>query len=149
LQEHLLPNGARCFIDYAHNPESFQAVLSTLRVLTSQLIVIFGAGGGRDKQKRPIMGHIASAIADIVILTSDNPRLENPAVIVADIIAGISESLHHKIVQELDRKKAIEAAYVLSDNGSIIVLLGKGPDEYQIIGTTKHYFSEQGILEQL
>jgi len=149
LQEHLLPNGARCFIDYAHNPESFQAVLSTLRVLTSQLIVIFGAGGGRDKQKRPIMGHIASAIADIVILTSDNPRLENPAVIVADIVAGISESLHHKIVQELDRKKAIEAAYVLSDNGSIIVLLGKGPDEYQIIGTTKHYFSEQGILEQL
>ena len=149
LQEHVLPNGARCFIDYAHNPESFKAVLSTLRALTDQLIVVFGAGGGRDKSKRPIMGGVASQIADIVILTSDNPRLEDPAVIVQDIMHGITQESYHKIVQELDRKCAIELAYHLSDNGSIIVLLGKGPDEYQIIGTTKHYFSERQIVEQL
>ena len=149
LQEHQLPNGARCFIDYAHNPESFHAVLSTLRALTKQLIVVFGAGGGRDKSKRPMMGLIAAQIADIVMVTSDNPRLENPEVIAGDIIRDIPQSLMHKIVQELDRKRAIEYAYQLSDEGSIIALLGKGPDEYQIIGTTKHYFSERSIVEQL
>jgi UDP-N-acetylmuramoyl-L-alanyl-D-glutamate--2,6-diaminopimelate ligase len=149
LQEHVLPNGARCFIDYAHNPESFFAVLSTLRVLTQQLIVVFGAGGGRDKSKRPMMGNIVANIADIVVVTSDNPRLEDPAVIADDIISGIPELSRHKIVQELDRKRAIEAAYLFSDHGSIIVLLGKGPDEYQIIGTTKNYFSERQIVEQL
>ena len=149
LQEHVLPNGARCFIDYAHNPESFKAVLSTLRVLTQHLIVVFGAGGGRDKSKRPMMGNLAAEIADIIVVTSDNPRLENPAVIADDITSGISEISRHKIVQELDRKRAIELAYQLSDNGSIIALLGKGPDEYQIVGTTKHYFSECQIVEQL
>ncbi len=149
LQEHYLPNGARCFIDYAHNPESFKAVLSTLRTLTTQLIVVFGAGGERDKLKRPMMGVIAADIADVVMITSDNPRLEDAATIATDITRDIPESLSHKIVQELDRKKAIEYAYQLSDQGSIIALLGKGPDEYQIIGTTKHYFSERSIVEQL
>jgi UDP-N-acetylmuramoyl-L-alanyl-D-glutamate--2,6-diaminopimelate ligase len=149
LQEHHLPNGARCFIDYAHNPESFQAVLSTLRALTKQLIVVFGAGGGRDKLKRPMMGVIAADIADLVVVTSDNPRLENAAIIASDITRDISPQFKHKIIQELDRKKAIEYAYQLSDQGSIIALLGKGPDEYQIIGTTKHYFSEKNIVEQL
>lgn len=149
LQEHVLPNGARCFIDYAHNPESFSAVLSTLRALTSHLIVVFGAGGGKDKSKRPMMGDIASRIADIVIVTSDNPRLEDEGVIAEQIMCGISEDLCYKIVQELDRQKAIELAYHVSDQGSIIALLGKGPDEYQIIGTTKHYFSEKTILEHL
>lgn len=149
LQEHHLPNGARCFIDYAHNPESFEAVLSTLRALTQQLIVVFGAGGGRDKLKRPMMGLIAAQIADIVLITSDNPRLENPETIAHDIIRDIPDDLKHKIIQELDRKKAIEYAYQLSDQGSVIALLGKGPDEYQIIGTTKHYFSERTIVEHL
>ena len=149
LQEHVLPNGARCFIDYAHNPESFQAVLSTLRALTSQLIVIFGAGGGRDKSKRPMMGAIAAEIADIVMVTSDNPRLEDPVAIADDITREIPENVQHKIMRELDREKAIAQAYFLSDHGSIIALLGKGPDEYQIVGKTKHYFSEQSIIEQL
>lgn len=149
LQEHALPNGARCFIDYAHNPESFQAVLSTLRQLTNHLIVVFGAGGSRDKAKRPLMGVIAATIADIVIITSDNPRLENAEMIARDITQDISLALHEKCIQELDRKKAIEYAYQLSDEGSIIALLGKGPDEYQIIGNTKYYFSERNIVEQL
>ena len=149
LEEHILPNGARCFIDYAHNPESFNAVLSTLRALTTHLIVVFGAGGGRDASKRPMMGNIASQIADIVVVTSDNPRLEDATIIAEHIICGIPEALRYKIVQELDRQKAIEFAYQLSDQGSIIALLGKGPDEYQIIGTTKHYFSEKTIIEQL
>jgi len=149
LQEHILSNGARSFIDYAHNPESFQAVLSTLRLLTDHLIVIFGAGGGRDRSKRPMMGAIAASIADVVIITSDNPRFEDPSIIADDIFHGIPAHMRYKVVCELDRKKAIEQACFLSDQGSIIALLGKGPDEYQIIGKTKHYFSERTILEQL
>ncbi len=149
LQEYILANGARCFIDYAHNPESFYAVLSTLRLLTSHLIVLFGAGGGKDKLKRPIMGSIAAEIADIVVITSDNPRFEDPVEIADEIIDGIALHARHKIVYELDRKKAIEQAYFLSDQGSIIALLGKGPDEYQIIGKTKYYFSEKEILRRL
>ena len=149
LQEHVLANGARCFIDYAHNPESFQAVLSTLRLLTDHLIVIFGAGGGRDRSKRPLMGEIAAQIADSVIITSDNPRLEDPSIIADDIIHGIPAHMRYKVMQDLDRKKAIEQACFLSDQGSIIALLGKGPDEYQIIGKTKYYFSERAILEKL
>lgn len=149
LQQHALPNGARSFIDYAHNPESFKAILSTLRALTDHLIVVFGAGGGRDKSKRPIMGVVATEIADIVIITSDNPRLEDPEIIAQDIIRDVPSILHNKIVHELDRKKAIEYAYQLSDEGSIIALLGKGPDEYQIIGTKKIHFSEKAIIEQL
>jgi len=149
LQRYTLSNGAYAFIDYAHNPESFHAVLSTLRKLTSNLIVIFGAGGGRDKTKRPIMGTIAASYADTVIITSDNPRKENANDIAHDIIAGISSEHRHKVICELDRKKAIEYAYALSSAQSIIALLGKGPDEYQIIGTTKHYFSEHTILTEL
>lgn len=149
LQQYTLPNGARSFIDYAHNPESFRAVLSSLRLLTHQLIVVFGAGGGRDKTKRPIMGEIASSIADIVILTSDNPRLEDPVDIINDIRLGIPADLDCKIHCIIDRKKAIEFAYRQTSEGSIIALLGKGPDEYQMVGTTKYYFSEQQIIQQL
>lgn len=149
LQQNVLPNGARSFIDYAHNPESFRAVLSTLRLLTHQLIVVFGAGGGRDKIKRPVMGEVAATIADMVILTSDNPRLENPVDIIHDIRTGVSSSLDHKVRCIIDRKEAIEYAYSKSSDGSIIALLGKGPDEYQMIGSTKYYFSEQQILKQL
>lgn len=149
LQQTLLPNGARSFIDYAHNPDSFNAVLSALRPLTHQLIVVFGAGGARDKTKRPIMGFIASNIADVVILTSDNPRQEDPQDIINDIRAGIISMNNNKIIVELDRKVAIQTAYGLSSKGSIIALLGKGPDEYQIIGTTKHCFSESSIVKEL
>ncbi len=149
LQKHILSNGAQCFIDYAHNPDSFVAVLTTLRALTPYLIVLFGAGGGRDKTKRPIMGAIATQIADRVIITSDNPRLEDPQIIAEDIKAGIALEMSHKVIIELDRKKAIEIAYQYSNTESIIALLGKGPHEYQIIGTCKEYFSERSIVENL
>ena len=95
------------------------------------------------------MGVIAAQIADVVFITSDNPRLEDPRIIAHDLVRDIPEHLSHKIVQELDRQKAIEQACLLSHHGSIIALLGKGPDEYQIVGTTKHYFSEQRIVERL
>ena len=109
------------------------------------LIVVFGAGGGKDPIKRPLMGSIAAQYADVVIITTDNSRQEDPQKIVSDILKGIENK--DKVIIELDRKKAIENAYQYSKKGSIIMLLGKGPDEYQIIGNTKIPFSEKAILQ--
>ncbi len=149
LEQHPLPNGARCIIDYAHNPSSYKAVLSTLRQLTDHLIVVFGCGGDRDQSKRPIMGAVAAEFADIVILTSDNPRSEDPAAIVQAIRAGINGGKKAQVFDELDREKAIRKAYQLSKSTSIVVLLGKGPDEYQIVGKVKQRFSEAEIVRSL
>lgn len=146
LELHTLQKGTRCFIDYAHNPSSIQAVLSALQKITDNLIVVFGAGGERDKIKRPIMGNIASKLADIVFVTSDNPRSEDPNVIIEDIISGISTINMHKIHKIPDRKLAIERACAIATPSSIIAILGKGPDEYQIIGKNKIKFSEKDIL---
>lgn len=149
LDKYMLPNGATAFIDYAHNPASYEAVLGTLRGVTDNLIVVFGAGGDRDPVRRPLMGKIASEIADCVVITTDNPRSEDPAVIAQQIIAGIAPENQHKIVYELDREIAIKKAYQLSQKQSIIALLGKGPDEYQLIQGIKYPFSEAEILRSL
>jgi UDP-N-acetylmuramoyl-L-alanyl-D-glutamate--2,6-diaminopimelate ligase len=149
LNRYTLPNEALAFIDYAHNPSSFEAVLSALRPLTPHLIVLFGAGGDRDATKRPIMGQIATRIADKVILTSDNPRSEDPEEITRQIEAGIPLSEKHKVIKELDRERAIHHAYKISHAKSVLVLLGKGPDEYQLVKGVKTYFSEATILKSL
>jgi UDP-N-acetylmuramoyl-L-alanyl-D-glutamate--2,6-diaminopimelate ligase len=141
LERYHLPNGAQCFIDYAHNPSSFEAVLSTLAGLTDDLIVVFGAGGDRDRVKRPVMGAIASRYAQRIILTSDNPRSEDPVMIINDIMHGV-DGINDKVVQELDRALAIQRAYESSRPGSIIAVLGKGPDEYQLVKGVKTYFSD-------
>jgi UDP-N-acetylmuramoyl-L-alanyl-D-glutamate--2,6-diaminopimelate ligase len=145
----VLSNGARGLIDYAHNPASFEAVLSAVRPLTKKLIVVFGAGGDRDREKRPQMGAIASIFSDHVILTTDNSRSEDPAVIIQEIYAGISIQERHKVTIELDREAAIKRAFTLSDSQSIILLLGKGPDEYQLTNGVKTPFSERAILQSL
>jgi len=146
MEKYELKNGAMCFIDYAHNPSSFEAVLSTLRSMTSHLIVVFGAGGNRDAQKRPIMGSIAQKYCDVVILTSDNPRDENPADIAIAIEQGFDQTKHFEFYKELNRVKAIEFAHELSHKGSIIAILGKGRDEYQIVGTLTFPFKERSII---
>ena len=149
LQLYPMPNGARCFIDYAHNPSSFEAVLSTVRSLTDRLIVLFGAGGERDPYKRPLMGALAAQYADIVVLTSDNPRSEDPAEITKQIMNGIPPEHHTKLIYELDREVAIKKAYAASNDQTIILLLGKGADEYQMVGKEKQYFSEKHILQTI
>ncbi len=149
LEMYKLANGALGIIDYAHNPSSFQAVLSTLRGMTEQLIVVFGCGGDRDATKRPLMGALAAEYADLVVLTSDNPRSEDPATIIEQIYSGISKHAHEHVWHELDREKAIQQAYKHAKSGSIIALLGKGPDEYQQIGAVKYPFSEKAILKEL
>ena len=149
LERYQLPNKALCFIDYAHNPSSYQSVLSTLRNLTNHLIVVCGAGGDRDKGKRPLMGALATEFADCVIITSDNPRSEDPIVIIQEMIKGISLCDQSKVISEVDREEAIKKAYSISKAGSIIALLGKGPDRYQIVKDKKIYFNEAEIIHKL
>lgn len=147
MEKYKLKNGSYCFIDYAHNPSSFEAVLSTLKSMTKHLIVVFGAGGCRDKSKRPMMGAVAEKYADVVVLTSDNPRDEDPAAIINDILEGFSVKDDAKIIKELNRTKSIELAYHISHKDSIIAILGKGRDEYQIVGRLTFPFKERSIIK--
>lgn len=146
MEQYQLKNDSLCFIDYAHNPSSFEAVLSTLRSMTSHLIVVFGAGGNRDPQKRPLMGAIAQRYCDIIILTSDNPRDENPAMIANQIEHGFDFNQKIELYKELNRVKAIEFGYSLTKKGSILAILGKGRDEYQIVGDLTFPFKERSII---
>jgi len=146
MEQYPLKNGATCFIDYAHNPSSYEAVLSTLRLMTSDLIVVFGAGGARDKSKRPMMGAIVEKYCDLAIVTSDNPRNELAIMIANDIIAGFTGEQSFQHIRELNRTKAIEMAYKMSKQGTIIAVLGKGRDEYQIVGHLTFPFKERAII---
>lgn len=146
MEQYPLKNGATCFIDYAHNPSSYEAVLSTLRQMTSDLIVVFGAGGARDKSKRPMMGAIVEKYCDFAIVTSDNPRNESAAAIADDIVAGFTGQKNFKYMRELNRTKAIELAYELSKQGTVVAVLGKGRDEYQIVGHLTFPFKERAII---
>ena len=148
LEFYKLTNGASCFIDYAHNPSSFDAVLSSLREMTDHLIVVFGAGGDRDKTKRPIMGNIVTRFADMIVITSDNPRSEDPAQIIKDIMVGIDEKNLYKVTREIDRALAIEKACKMSKEGSVIAILGKGHEEYQIFNGITVPFSDKNIVKQ-
>jgi UDP-N-acetylmuramyl-tripeptide synthetase len=143
LEQFRLSNGAIGIVDYAHNPSSFQALFSMLRQNTDDLWIIFGCGGSRDATKRPIMGELAARYGDKIIITTDNPRHERVEEIVKDIVRGISEDAQKTLIIELDRAKAISRAIENSRKGSIIAVVGKGPDEYQQIGSEKTFFSDR------
>lgn len=147
MESVLLQKGVRAFVDYAHTPDALEKVLRTANenVTNGKLIVVFGCGGNRDTTKRPLMGAIASSIADVVIITNDNPREEEPSTIIEDIIAGIpSKSLNYTFIE--NRAEAIHQAVERSEKGDCIVIAGKGHENYQIIGTSKSHFSD---LEEL
>lgn len=149
MQFFTLSNGARAVIDYAHNPSSYDAVLSLLRGMTDHLLVVFGASGSRDQGKRALMGRVASQYADVIILTSDNPGEVNPQIIIDDIVSGVDKSSCCKVERCIDRQKAIEFGFKLTRKNSILVVLGKGMDEYQVMSNKKHFFSEREIIESL
>jgi UDP-N-acetylmuramoyl-L-alanyl-D-glutamate--2,6-diaminopimelate ligase len=111
--------------------------------------VLFGASGTRDKGKRPLMGAIAARFADHIVLTSDNPGPEDPLYIIECIKEGIPAEKHSVVIAEPDRALAIKKAYTLATSGAIIALLGKGPDEYQVVQGQKTKFSERTILQEL
>lgn len=130
--------------DYAHTPDALERALQTLDPLTARrLIVVFGCGGDRDRGKRPIMGRVAAEHADLAIVTSDNPRTEDPAKIIADIEAGMGTAPRVAIV---DRREAIERALAEAREGDTILLAGKGHETYQVIGTDKLPFDEREIV---
>lgn len=130
-------------LDYAHTPDALENILKTMKDVTKgKLITIFGCGGDRDKTKRPLMGAVAAKYSDITIVTSDNPRTENPSEIIKDIVVGITDS--HTVIE--DRKAAIEYACKIAEKDDTVVIAGKGHEEYQIIGTIKHHFSDKEVV---
>lgn len=142
-------NGPVCFVDYAHTPAALENVVKVLGALTrGRLIVVFGAGGDRDKGKRPLMGR-AACFADSLVLTSDNPRTEDPMQILKQVEAGVLEVENHPpYVIEEDRKKAICRALGTATRDDTVLVAGKGHEDYQIRGTKKRYFDDvETIME--
>lgn len=149
-----LPNGSIGIIDYAHTPDALEKALMTISDLRKQddeeiksrIVCVFGCGGDRDKAKRPLMGNLAGKIADFVIITSDNPRNENPIEIIDEIFAGIDDKEKNKAIIESDRRKAIILAYSICKPKDIILIAGKGHEDYQIIGNEKYFFKDKDEL---
>jgi UDP-N-acetylmuramoyl-L-alanyl-D-glutamate--2,6-diaminopimelate ligase len=137
-------------VDYAHSPDALKNVLDTIdsiRTYNETLITVFGAGGDRDKQKRPLMGKVVSEKSDKVILTSDNPRSEAPEEIIKDIEKGIEPQYSKRVISITNRKEAIKTACSFARNGDIILVAGKGHEKYQEIKGIKHPFDDKEILK--
>ncbi|WP_337188712.1 UDP-N-acetylmuramoyl-L-alanyl-D-glutamate--2,6-diaminopimelate ligase [Phenylobacterium sp.] len=132
------PRGGEAYVDYAHTPDGLETVLKALRPhARGRLVVVFGAGGDRDRGKRPLMGRVAAELADVAIVTDDNPRSEVPAAIRAEILAGASGA------REIgDRREAIRAAAAMLDDGDVLVVAGKGHEQGQIVGDVVHPFDD-------
>ena len=131
-------------IDYSHKPDALEKVLKSLRPVTKgRLICVFGCGGDRDRLKRPIMGRIATELADLTILTSDNPRTEDPEAILDEIEAGAAAGCYIRIC---DRTEAIHRAIDLAEDGDVILLAGKGHEDYQVLGHEKHHMDERELV---
>jgi UDP-N-acetylmuramoyl-L-alanyl-D-glutamate--2,6-diaminopimelate ligase len=138
--------GTNIIIDYSHKPDALKHALLTLREVTKgKIILVFGAGGDRDKGKRPMMGEIATSLADEVIITSDNPRSEDPMQIIEDIIAGATK----KVKIEADRRAAIKMAIEISTQEDVILIAGKGHEARQIFRHTTLDFDDYKVAEEL
>src|SRR6185437_6538634 len=132
------PRGGEAYVDYAHTPDGLETVLQALRPhVRGRLMVVFGAGGDRDRTKRPIMGRIAAQLADVAIVTDDNPRSEDPAAIRGEVLAGAVGA------KEIgDRREAIRAAAAMLSDGDILVVAGKGHEQGQIVAGVTHPFDD-------
>ena len=148
LQKFTSADGADFYVDYAHSDDALRNVLNILRKISrNKLTVVFGAGGDRDRTKRPRMGKVAAELADHVILTSDNPRTEDPMQIIQEIAAGIPEG--KALLIEPDRRKAIAAAVAQAAPGDTILIAGKGHENYQIIGTERTHLDDREVIADL
>jgi UDP-N-acetylmuramoyl-L-alanyl-D-glutamate--2,6-diaminopimelate ligase len=145
-------NGITAIVDYAHTPDALENVLKTIRGIrkgSEQVITVVGCGGDRDKTKRPKMASIAAEMSDKVILTSDNPRTENPATILEEMEAGLDENQQLKSLTIQDRKQGIKTAISLANSGDIILIAGKGHEKYQEIMGVRHDFDDLKITNEL
>ncbi len=144
------PSGWTAIIDYAHSPDALEKCLRTIHEVlpsprTGKIITVFGAGGDRDRTKRPLMGRIARNLSDVTIVTSDNPRTEDPDRIIDEIMGGIENT--SGVIRESDRRKAIELALRQAKKHDVILIAGKGHEEYQVLGTEKIHFSDREVVE--
>lgn len=141
------------FVDYAHTPDALENVLQSLRKVresskaANRIITVFGCGGDRDRTKRPLMAGIAAKLSDYVVVTSDNPRTEGPEAIIADVLKGIPQDFK-QITVESDREKAIRQAIELAGDEDVILIAGKGHEDYQIVGTEKRHFDDLEVARK-
>ena len=143
------PEGYTAIVDYAHTPDALENVLNTINEVLNgkgKVITVCGAGGNRDKGKRPIMAQTAVKLSDKVIITSDNPRFEEPQDIINDMLAGLDNKQMKKVVSIVDRKEAIRTACMMAEKGDVILIAGKGHEDYQEIKGVKHHFDDREIV---
>ena len=152
--------GISLLVDYAHTPDALEKVLGAVRPLTrGKVLAVFGCGGDRDRGKRPLMGEIAARLSDLVVLTSDNPRTEEPLAILHEIEMGVrktgltkfpvpSSGSSRGYCVEADRREAIRMALRLSRPGDVVLIAGKGHEDYQILGEKKIHFDDREVARQ-
>ena len=149
LEKISVPGGTSFFVDYAHTDDALKNALAILRkICRGKLTVVFGAGGDRDKSKRPRMGKVAAEMADNIILTSDNPRTEDPMDILASVEAGMKRTDGEYVVIE-NRREAIKYALQFAKPSDVVVLAGKGHETYQEIKGVRHPFNEKIVVAEL
>ena len=134
-------------VDYAHTPDGLENIIKTARkICEKRIITVFGCGGDRDRTKRPIMGRIAAELSDVIIATSDNPRTEDPAFILSQVVEGVEEACGDKQHESIiDRREAIFRAVRLADAGDIVVIAGKGHEDYQILKDKTIHFDDKEV----
>lgn len=147
------PSGVKYIVDYAHTPDALKNVIETINEVRSsaagRLITVIGCGGNRDKGKRPMMTKEALAGSDIVILTSDNPRFEEPQDILNDMKEGLDASDLKRIIEVVDRRQAINTAAILSQSGDVVLVAGKGHEDYQDVKGVKHHFDDKEVVREV
>ena len=140
--------GINCFVDYAHTDDALTQALRGLRNFAPRrILTVFGCGGDRDRTKRPRMGNAAAQHSDLLIVTSDNPRSEDPLQIIAEIRAGIPDGTACHV--EVDRAAAIRLAYQLAEPGDVVLVAGKGHEDYQEINGIRHPFDDRAVIRGL
>jgi UDP-N-acetylmuramoyl-L-alanyl-D-glutamate--2,6-diaminopimelate ligase len=144
--------GVTAIVDYAHTPDALENVLKTIgsiRTRNETVFTIVGCGGDRDKTKRPKMAAIACELSDKVIITSDNPRSENPQTIIDEMMTGVEGQFYKKTLSVLDREQAIKTAVLMAEKGDIVLIAGKGHEKYQEINGVKHHFDDMELVNEL
>lgn len=147
------PEGYTAVVDYAHTPDALENVLKAIHEVLDgkegKIITVCGAGGNRDKGKRPLMAQEAVKQSDRVIITSDNPRFEEPQDIINDMLAGLDQKQMKKVVSIVDRKEAIRTACMLAQRGDVILIAGKGHEDYQEVKGVKHHFDDREVVKEI